>query len=314
MFRATGCGPTSYELEKYMKIMDGEPATCSPRRAHLPIKSDLPAPRRLRRVPLVAGLRTATPALDSPPALAHHRTTPADENSGFITEQPFLDLMQTLRHPKEPSARLRAVYDVLAKGRQKKKKKKFNPFEAMSAKEEDLSFMAEKDWAKLVERLRITHLFDNWQREGDAEDGELNEGTLGSRSRSRRSSNRPTALARTARSSRPARHAPTTRRPLRQHAAHHAPHHPATTRRVADTDPQHAERVRRGRRSETGDAVPRVPDDDALLSRVRRIHACAGRLRRASCMEHGMERGRADGRVPAGAGCAGLCVHIARRR
>uniref|UniRef100_A0A7S2FH26 Calmodulin n=1 Tax=Florenciella parvula TaxID=236787 RepID=A0A7S2FH26_9STRA len=101
-----------------------------------------------------------------------------DEASGFITEQPFLELMTTLRHPKEPTARLRAVYDVLAKGRQKKKKKAFNPLEAMSAKEEDLSFMAEKDWARLIERLRITHLFDNWQRAGGEDDGELNEESL----------------------------------------------------------------------------------------------------------------------------------------
>ena len=214
------------------------------------------------------------------PRTTHHapRTTPADEASGFVTEQPFLELMTTLRHPKEPTARQRAVYDVLAKGRQKKKKKKFNPLEAMSAKEEDLSFMAEKDWARLIERLRITHLFDNWQRAGGEDDGELNEGTFTVQYSTCAEEEEEEAAPPTDHAAHPTpiepiatpHPTPMTRRPTRQHAAHRvtqhtAPHQP-TTRRVVNADPEHAEGVRRGWRSNTGDAVPRVLHDDAVLS------------------------------------------------
>eukprot|EP00619_Florenciella_sp_RCC1007_P013618 CAMPEP_0205921268 /NCGR_PEP_ID=MMETSP1325-20131115/12561_1 /ASSEMBLY_ACC=CAM_ASM_000708 /TAXON_ID=236786 /ORGANISM="Florenciella sp., Strain RCC1007" /LENGTH=151 /DNA_ID=CAMNT_0053289051 /DNA_START=100 /DNA_END=552 /DNA_ORIENTATION=+ len=117
MFRAAGMGPTPYEVEKYMSIMD-------------------------------------------------------DEGSGLVAEQPFLALMESLRHPVEPKQRLRAIYDVLAKGRHKVKKPKFNPL-GPPPKKEDNTYMREEDWARLIERLRLTNLFDNWQREG-GEEGELN--------------------------------------------------------------------------------------------------------------------------------------------
>ena len=38
--------------------------------------------------------------------------------------------------------------------------------------------MAEDDWCRLIERLRLTHLFTNWEREGGREDGKLNEAAL----------------------------------------------------------------------------------------------------------------------------------------
>ena len=77
-------------------------------------------------------------------------------------------------HPRFPSAQLRAVYDVLAKGRKKVKKPKFNPL-GPPPKPVDNSYMAEEDWARLINRLRLTDLFTNWHRTG-GETGELNPG------------------------------------------------------------------------------------------------------------------------------------------
>lgn len=86
-----------------------------------------------------------------------------DEGTGFVREGPFLAVVEKKIHPILSKPPLRAVYDKISTGQKRKKKK--SSFLIGYQKPQDLSYLSERDWAVLIERLGLTHLFTDWQRD-----------------------------------------------------------------------------------------------------------------------------------------------------